>query len=118
MAVHDAASATTGNGSATSSGSSTTATTSTSNGTSSDGKKVIPVRVAVRVRPVVKREMKEFYSSSLEVASNQPQVSSLCVSFINFFIRRYHCDANNYFFIINTFLQPPVLLCNYFYHFV
>ena len=48
--------------------------TKSSNRNSSDGKKVIPVRVAVRVRPLVERE-KEFYSSSLEVAANHPQVN-------------------------------------------
>lgn len=44
---------------------------------SSSSGKVIPVGVVVRVRPLVKRKEDEFFSPSLEVAPEHPQVSSI-----------------------------------------
>ena len=51
------------------------------------GDKVIPVKVAVRVRPLVPKEVREGYQPALEVVEGEPQVGfySFCL---------FHCPLH------------------------
>ena len=51
--------------------------------------KVIPVRVAVRIRPINKKEKNEGCQTALEVVENEPQVRKLPI-FLLIYTNRYN----------------------------